>query len=159
MLLLEEIKNSGHHRRKWGTQTTPTVPNFRDDLPRWQQLITANGLNRFLAGADVHGAPPALRLLEVGCGGAAQFLAGHIPGATYLDTHRLEAGPFWNKVPDAALLQVLLEMGIRHDTTVILYGHNMPAAARAAHLMLYAGVKDVRLLDGGLPAWLRAGLQ
>jgi len=34
----------------------------------------------------------------------------------------------------------------------------MTAAARAAHLMLYAGVKDVRLLDGGFHAWLRAGL-
>ena len=45
------------------------------------------------------------------------------------------------------------ENGIRHDTTVILYGRNTMAAARAAHLMMYAGVEDVRLLDGGLDAW------
>jgi 3-mercaptopyruvate sulfurtransferase SseA len=31
------------------------------------------------------------------------------------------------------------------------------AAARAAHLMLVAGVLDVRLLDGGWHAWRRAG--
>ena len=135
------------------------MPDFRDDLPRWQQLITATWLNRLLAGTDVRGAPTAAwRLFEVGFGGAANFLACHIPGAAYLDTNCLEAGPFWNKVPDSALLQLLLGLGIRHDTTVILYSQHMPAAARAAHLMLYAGVKDVRLLDGGLSAWLRAGL-
>ncbi len=134
------------------------MPDFRDDLPLWQQLITAAWLHRLMAGVHVRGVPAAAwRLLEVGCDGMNKFLACHIPGAAYLDTHRLEAGPFWNKVPDPALLQVMLEAGIRHDTTVILYSQNLPAAARAAHLMLYAGVKDVRLLDGGLPAWLRAG--
>jgi thiosulfate/3-mercaptopyruvate sulfurtransferase len=42
--------------------------------------------------------------------------------------------------------------------TVVLYGRNALAAARAAHLMLYAGVSDVRLLDAGLAGWTRAGL-
>jgi thiosulfate/3-mercaptopyruvate sulfurtransferase len=32
----------------------------------------------------------------------------------------------------------------------------MMGAARAAVAMLYAGVDDVRLLDGGLPAWRAA---
>lgn len=75
------------------------------------------------------------------------------PGAGYIDTNRLEEEPLWNKVSDEALKALLLENGIRHDTTVILYGRNTMAAARAAHLMMYAGVQDVRLLDGGLDAW------
>jgi thiosulfate/3-mercaptopyruvate sulfurtransferase len=53
---------------------------------------------------------------------------------------------------------VLLAHGIRHDGTVVLYGRNVLAAARVAHLLLYAGVADVRLLDGGFAAWQRAGL-
>ena len=126
--------------------------------PRWSQLITPDWLVAWLAGIAVDACPSRdWRLFEVGCGGLASFMQGHIPGAGYLDTHRLERGPLWKKVSDEELLQALLDHGIHHDTTVLLYGRNMLAAARAAHLMLYAGVKDVRLLDGGLAAWEAAG--
>jgi len=110
--------------------------------------------------AKVHRAPgPAQwRIVEVGCAGRDLYLAGHIPGALYLDTAQLEEPPFWNKVSDAALLHLLLGLGICHDTTVVLVGRPLLAAARAAHLMLYAGVRNVHLLDGGFAAWQRAGL-
>jgi thiosulfate/3-mercaptopyruvate sulfurtransferase len=128
-----------------------SIPSFgfRRDLPRWRHLVTPGWLAQFADGA---------RLFEVGCGAVDTFAAGHIPGAGYLDTAWFEHGPLWNKVPDAALLRVLLAHGIRHDVTVILYGRNVLAAARVAHLLLYAGVADVRLLDGGFAAWQRAGL-
>jgi thiosulfate/3-mercaptopyruvate sulfurtransferase len=101
--------------------------------------------------------PAGVRLLEAGYGLRAQFEQAHIPGAAYLDTDDIEHAPRWLKAPDHELLAVLLSHGIRHDTTVILYGRNNLAAARAAQLMLYMGVEDVRLLDGGFDAWLRAG--
>lgn len=97
-------------------------------------------------------------LIEVGCGDAERFTEGHIAGAAYLDASALETGPLFNKVPDADLLALLLSHGVRRDTPVLLYGRSTLAAARAAHLMLYAGVRDVRLLDGGLACWLGAGL-
>ena len=53
--------------------------------------------------------------------------------------------------------QVLRHAGIGPESTVILYGRNTLAAARLAQLMLVAGVTDVRLLDGGLPCWCKAG--
>jgi 3-mercaptopyruvate sulfurtransferase SseA len=113
---------------------------------------------RCAAGRPIIAAPARRwRVFEVGCGGAAAFRRRHIPGAGYLETGHLERGPLWNKVPDALLLRVLLAHGIRHDTTVILYGRNTLAAARAAHLLLYAGLDDVRLLDGGFDAWQAAG--
>ncbi|WP_342117736.1 sulfurtransferase [Pseudoduganella sp. OTU4001] len=132
--------------------------HFRPDLARWRQLPSPAWLARLLDGVPVLAAPAGTwRLFEVGCGDQAAFEAGHIPGAGYIDTNRLERQPLWNKVSDDALLALLLESGIRHDTTVILYGRSSLAAARAAHLLLYAGVADVRLLDGGLDGWLRAG--
>jgi thiosulfate/3-mercaptopyruvate sulfurtransferase len=123
-------------------------------LPRGQQLMAASRLNVLLRAAPAG----ALRLFEVGCGGEQAWLGGHLPGARYLDTCLFEQAPLWNKVSDEALLMHLLSHGIGHDSCVILYGRNMLAAARVAHLLLYAGVQDVRLLDGGLPAWLAAGL-
>ncbi|GGB88582.1 sulfurtransferase [Massilia buxea] len=137
--------------------STPLVGNARVNLssapvltasPR--QLVAPAALAR-------QGWDAGSLLLEVGCNGHAQFCAAHIPGAAYLDTNTLETPPLFNKVPDAALLAVLLAHGIRHDTSVILYGRNPLAAARAAHLMLYAGVRDVRLLDGGHAAWCAEG--
>ena len=139
--------------------TSPAHPHFRSDLVRWQQLVTPAWLADLLVGRTVVAAPgKAWCLLEVGCKGFEAFAAAHVPGASYLDTHQLEGGAFWNKVGDADLLQVLLGCGIRHDSTVILYGQNSIAGARAAHLMLYAGVRDVRLLEGGLAVWREAGL-
>lgn len=132
---------------------------FRPDLPRWRHLVAPPWLACVIAGEPVLAAPAAQwRLLEVGFGGLDLFMQAHIPGATYLDTRELECEPLWNKVCNDALLALLLKNGIRHDTTVILYGRNTLAAARAAHLMLYAGVQDIRILDGGFAAWESNGL-
>lgn len=136
----------------------PAAGRFRADLARWRQLVAPAWLAALAAGEPVEAAPSAdWRLFEAGCGAGAAFLAAHIPGAGYIDTNSLERAPLWNKVDDEALLDLLLACGIRYDTTVILYGRNPLAAARVAHLMLYAGVRDVRLLDGGYALWLAGG--
>ena len=121
-------------------------------LARMGQLASAAQVQAMLdSGAD-------LIVIHVGCGQLRQYCAIHIPGALYLDTAQLEQPPLFNKVDDGALLVLLLGLGIRHDSSVLLYGHDSLAPARAAHLMLYAGVSDVRMLDGGLAQWRAAGL-
>ncbi|MFB9245586.1 sulfurtransferase [Massilia antarctica] len=129
----------------------PPLAAARQDLVRARQLLAPGELATLAQDG-------AVRLLEVGCAGAGAFEAAHIGGAAWLDTRILEAPPLFNKVDDAVLLQALLAHGIRHDSTVIVYGRNPLAAARAAHLLLYAGVLDVRMLDGGFAAWCAAGL-
>lgn len=131
---------------------------FRPDLPRWRHLVAPPWLARVIAGEPVLAAPSHdWRLFEVGFNGQDLFRAAHIPGAGYIDTREMECEPLWNKVCNDALLALLLAKGIGCDTTVILYGRNTLAAARAAHLMLYAGVQDVRILDGALAAWQAGG--
>jgi thiosulfate/3-mercaptopyruvate sulfurtransferase len=134
------------------------APGFRTDLLRWQQLVSVDWLAVLLAEQPVSAAPAAdWQLFEVACDGQQAFWSGHIPGAQYLDTRQFEHLPFWNRVPDAELLRALRHAGLAPDSSVILYGRNMLAAARLAHLMLVAGVQDVRLLDGGMAAWSAGG--
>ena len=80
-----------------------------------------------------------------------QGVSSHIPGRLHRHHNRLEEEPLWNKVSDEAPAAAA-ENGIRHDTTVILYGRNTTAAARAAHLMMYASGRRTPA-DGGLDAW------
>ena len=131
---------------------------FRPDLLRWRQLVPAQWLRALLAQQPVVAAPaPGWHLLEVACEGEASFARGHIPGARYVDTQWFERPPYWNQIADADLHKLLRRLGLGPRTTVILYGRNTLAAARVALCLLYAGVQDVRLLDGGLNAWCAAG--
>jgi 3-mercaptopyruvate sulfurtransferase SseA len=140
------------------TRLPNQLPVSSRGLARWQQLVTPQWLAALQAGKAVMAAPlTGWRLFEVGWDASESFFSSHIPGAGYIDTNLLEQGPLWNKVPDPMLLRLLLDNGIRHDTTVVLYARNTLAAARAAHLMLYGGVNDVRILDGGFAAWTDAG--
>ena len=96
------------------------------------------------------------------------YLLGHIPGAIALDTLALEAPETWNRRSPKELKAALEKHGISNDTTVILYGrfsfpkndNPFPGSAagqlgaiRCALIMMYAGVKDVRVLNGGIAAW------
>lgn len=64
---------------------------------------------------------------------------------------------YWNLYPDQYLLPAIAHMGINKDTTVVVYGKNLSGAVRFAWTLMYAGVNDVRLLNGGLKAWTDAG--
>jgi thiosulfate/3-mercaptopyruvate sulfurtransferase len=127
---------------------------------RHNKLVRPAWLRDVIHGQAAAGSPEkALVIFEVGSEGQASYASGHIPGALYLDTSTLEAPPLWNRVPDRELEAALLANGLVHDTPVVLYGRDTSAAARAAVLMMYAGVEDVRLLDGGYQAWRAAGFE
>jgi molybdopterin synthase sulfurtransferase len=86
----------------------------------------------------------------------------HLPNARWLDTDHIEADTdmtprnWWRLVPDRELFRVFGSLGLAADTTVVLYGKG-GMVARVAWAMLVAGVRDVRILDGGIGAWQRWG--
>ncbi|WP_018180155.1 sulfurtransferase [Jongsikchunia kroppenstedtii] len=98
--------------------------------------------------------------------GREHYRGGHIPGAIYVDldadlaaTPTAAAGR--HPLPDVADLQESVRRwGIEPDSSVVCYDDlGGQAAARAWWLLRWAGVADVRLLDGALEAWRSAGLE
>jgi thiosulfate/3-mercaptopyruvate sulfurtransferase len=101
---------------------------------------------------------PELRVYHVSWGKGEDYAKGHVPGAVHLNTDLLEAPPLWKVLPAEQLTKALTSLGIARDTPVVLYAADNMAAARVAVMLRYAGVEDVRLLNGGFPAWTRARL-
>ncbi|MBM6596633.1 sulfurtransferase [Microvirga pudoricolor] len=96
--------------------------------------------------------------------GRPAYLAGHIPGAVYVDLPTELAGASRGlsgrrPLPDISDLQRdARQWGVNPDSTVVVYDDNRGLqAARAWWVLRWAGLTDVRLLDGGLAAWKEAG--
>jgi thiosulfate/3-mercaptopyruvate sulfurtransferase len=142
-------------------------------LEKYESLVHIPWLRDVLDGRTPE-APPrdAFRLFHVNFGVPEEYAEGHIPGAMYLDTNWLEDPADWNRRSPEAIETALRALGIARDTTVVLYGRDTEgdanekwpgrragqiAATRALMILRYAGVDDVRLLDGGYDWWVQGG--
>ncbi|GAB3222537.1 sulfurtransferase [Glycomyces halotolerans] len=94
----------------------------------------------------------------------ADYRAGHLPEAVWLDFERDVCGPVGatggrHPLPDPERLQeALRDAGVSDDSTVVVYddGDGM-AAARTWWTLRWAGHEDVHVLDGGIGAWIASG--
>ncbi|GAB3877081.1 sulfurtransferase [Kibdelosporangium lantanae] len=95
--------------------------------------------------------------------GRESYLAGHVPGAVFLDLDTDLAAPPGaggrHPLPTPEDLQrVLRAAGISSKTPVFVYdANNGSVAARAWWLLRWAGHRDVAVLDGGFAAWVDEG--
>ena len=144
-------------------------------LPNYDKLVHIEWLRQVLDGERPEAAPTGRFLLfHVNFGVPEEYAEGHIPGAHYLDTNWLEDPADWNRRSPEAIDTALRALGITHDTTVVVYGRDTEgnadekwpgrragqiAATRALMILRYAGIDDVRLLDGGYDWWVRTGNQ
>lgn len=116
--------------------------------PRAGFLIDPAGLR-----ARLH--DPRLRLID------ARSTAGHLPGATTVDVAAIftrDTDPAGVDGFNARQVAALRAAGVDAASTVIVYdSHSGSSAARALWVLHYYGHPDVRLLDGGLSAWVAGG--
>jgi len=96
--------------------------------------------------------------------GEAAYIAGHIPGATYLHldndlSSKITPESGRHPLPDMEqLVSRLAKAGVSNNSQVIVYDDCGGAmAARAWWLLGCLGHKKVAVLDGGYAAWLNAG--
>jgi len=146
-----------------------------DFLPNYKQLVYPEWLQELISGGN----PPEHSgsnyvICHAHYRNPDDYFEEHIPGAISLDTLLLESPETWNRRSPEELKETLQNLGIAHDTTVILYGRfSFPSnddpfpgssaghlgAFRCAFIMMYAGVKDVKMLNGGIQSWKDAGLE
>jgi 3-mercaptopyruvate sulfurtransferase SseA len=104
----------------------------------------------------------------------APYAAGHVPSARQLSwedwcakppmhSETLEQPGYWGLLADPEeerFATALSSAGIRNDRPVVVYAEGADTngrEGRIAWMLLYLGVTEVHLLNGGWQGWLRAG--
>ena len=166
---IDDVRILDGGAQAWAADATLPI----ERLPHYEKLVHIPWLRDVLAGGRPEAAADGQFLLfHVNFGVPEEYAEGHIPGALYLDTNWLEDPADWNRRSPEAIETALRGLGITRDTTVILYGRDTEghanekwpgrragqiAATRALMILRYAGVDDVRLLDGGYDWWVQGG--
>lgn len=126
-------------------------------------LISAAELAELLRAGDPVTVLDVRWSLEVPDGRPA-YLQGHIPGAVYvsledeLSDHEVP-GRGRHPLPTGRNLEAAARRwGVRRTKPVVVYDDwNRAASGRLWWLLTTSGLRDVRILDGGLAAWTAAG--
>jgi len=154
--------------------TNPKLP--MDRLPRYPHLVYPKWVRQLIDGdSPPHYDNDHYVICHSHYDHIEDYNKGHIPGAIPVDTNSLESTETWNRRSPEELRETLQNLGIRNDTTVVIYGRfsspvydeeKFPGksaghlgALRCAAIMLYAGVKDIRILNGGITSWETEGFE
>lgn len=122
---------------------------------RGEMFITAQELNQLMKAKDP-------KLVVIAVANKAQYISGHIPGAFNIWRPDYEApadtqGGVTDNLMDAAGFTKLMQgLGVDADSKVVVYDHRYDAS-RIWWAFYYYGKTDVRILDGGIKAWSKAG--
>ncbi|NLM21375.1 MAG: sulfurtransferase [Peptococcaceae bacterium] len=113
-------------------------------------------------------------LVIVDVRGAKDYAAGHIENSINVPFERERGWAVTRdgltlEVPDLAdLVNIIESCGISNDSVVVIVSaipeasnppYPLADAARTADTLLYAGLKNVAILDGGYPKWVAEGME
>ena len=88
----------------------------------------------------------------------AKHASGHAPGAVHTDTAPWSKAILADKADAAFWKTELAKLGVTPKQPTVVYADDARDAARAWWMLKYAGVPDVRILNGGWKAYTAAKL-
>lgn len=125
------------------------------------KLVSTEWLAGELGANDLRVVDATYFALEPARDAAADYEAGHIPGAVHLDLANLkdETSDLPGMLPSAEKFASRMQsLGLGDGSRIVLYdGSPHRTAARAWFMFRLFGVNEVAILDGGLPKWIAEG--
>jgi thiosulfate/3-mercaptopyruvate sulfurtransferase len=126
-----------------------------------RNFITTTELAAELDDANVGVIDASWHLPNSGRTGAAEFGLKHIPNAVFFDIDTIadhdEGLPHMLPKPDA-LAKAMAALGLGDGMRFVVYDAlGLYAAARVWWTLRAYGVEEVRILEGGLPKWIKEG--
>lgn len=124
-------------------------------------LVSTDWLAQRLGGDDLVVLDASAHATEPSRDCRAEFAAGHIPGARFLDLAALkDAG---SAVPNALpapaqMADRLAALGVRRASRIVIYDDSaVKTAARAWFVLRMNGFANIAVLDGGIAKWRAEG--
>lgn len=127
-------------------------------------IISPAEANKLIEATDISKRPVVIDTR----GGYKDYFRGHIPTAHHLNFDTLRGtdhGVPVQYLPDDLTKALLVRAGVDRHRTHLIYatGDKLPndeilSASMVAYVLEKFGVEDIRIVDGGLPAWKNAKL-
>jgi thiosulfate/3-mercaptopyruvate sulfurtransferase len=132
-----------------------------DSSPASRWLVTTDWLATRLTNPEVVVVDGSFYLPALKRDAAAEYLAGHIPGAVRFDIDAIadHSNPLPHMLPSAdEFAHAVGALGIADTDTIVVYdGIGLGGAPRVWWTLRIFGARDVFILDGGLPKWKAEG--
>ena len=124
-------------------------------------LVSTEWLANELGANDLRVVDATYFALDPSRDAQAEYEAGHIPGAVYMDLANLkdDAAELPGMIPPAAKFASRMQsLGLGDGSRIVLYD-NAPhrTSARAWYMLKMFGANEVAILDGGLHKWVAEG--
>ncbi len=126
-----------------------------------ESLVSTDWLANEMGASDLRIVDASKHLPEAGRDALAEYQAGHIPGAVFLNLDDLvdATAPVENTLPTAEKFASRMQsLGLGDGSRIVLYDDSaVRTAARAWFMLRMFGATNVAILDGGIAKWRAEG--
>lgn len=124
-------------------------------------FVTPDWLHQRLSAPDIIVLDASWYLPAQGRDAEAEYRAAHVPGAIRFDLDAMSDtdSPLPHMLPPPEVFSSRMRaLGVGDGAQVVVYdGMGLFSAPRVRWMLQTFGMRDVKILEGGLPAWIAAG--